>query len=98
MTIIETLEAEGHAALSAIQHGAAWLVGKVATAETSLHALEAASPLIAEAVAAGEAAATAHGVPVQAIENAGELVLAEAKTLADGLSQPAQTPTPPAAA
>lgn len=91
MTIIETLEAEGHKALTAVQHAAAWLVGTVATADTSLHALEATSPLVAEAIAIGEAAATAHGVPVAAIENAGEAVLAEAKTLAAGLAQPPAT-------
>lgn len=93
MSVITTLENAGHAALSAVEHAAAWLVGTVATAETSLATLKADSPLVAAAIAAGEASATAHGVPIAAIENVGEEVLAAAKELAAGLAS-----SPPAAA
>lgn len=96
MSIITTLETEGHKALTAIEHAGAWLVGAVAQAEQSLTTLEASSPLVAEAVAAGEAAATAHGVPLVAVENIGEAVINAAKELAAGLT--AQPPPPPAAA
>ena len=88
-TIIEKLESVGHECLTALEHGAAWLVGTVATADTGLHALEATSPLVAAAIAAGEASAVAHGVPVTMIENAGDVLLSLAKQLAAGLAQPA---------
>jgi len=92
MSIITTLEAEGHKALTAIEHAGAWLVGAVAQAEVSLLSLEKSSPLIAEAIAAGEASATAHGVPIVAVENVAEAVISAAKELASGLIAP-----PPAA-
>lgn len=98
MSLIETLEEKGHEALTAVEHAAAWLVGKVATADVSLHALEASSPLVAEAIAMGEASARAHGIPIDAIENVGEAVLDAAKALAAGLSQPAPEPAPEGAA
>jgi hypothetical protein len=94
VSIIEKLENFGHETLTAIEHGAVWLVGKLAVATDSLHALEADSPWLALAWNAGVASATAHGVPVAAIEDAGSAILAAAKNFAAGLSQPA----PPAAA
>ena len=100
-SIIDTLEIEGHAGLTAAQHGAAWLVGELAKGETALSSLEANSPWIASAVQAGIAAANAHGVPVATLEGIGEEVLALAKELAAGLSAPAPgvpaTPSPAAA-
>lgn len=87
-TIIEKLETLGHEALDAVEHAAVWLVGKIATASQSLHDLEASDPLVGEAIQAGIASATAHGVPVAAIENAGDAVVAAAKTFAAGLAQP----------
>lgn len=89
MTVITTLENLGHAMMTAAEHAAAWLVGTVAQGETALNALEADSPLVATAIAAGEASALAHGIPVPAIAVAGEEVLALAKDLAAGLAQPA---------
>jgi hypothetical protein len=97
MSIITTLEAEGHKALTAIEHAGAWLVGAVAQAEVSLLSLEKSSPLIAEAIAAGEASATAHGVPIVAVEDGFNAVMAAAKELAAGLTQP-PAPAAPAAA
>jgi len=91
-TLFDKIETVGHEFLSAVEHAAAWLVGKVASADTSLHALEAASPLVAEAIAAGEASAAAHGIPVVAIEGAGETVLGLAKQLAGSLSAPPPAP------
>ena len=86
MTIMQNIETFGHDALTGVERAATWLVGKVAAAETSLHTLEANDPLVAEAIAAGDAWAAAHGVPTTAIETAGEDVLALAKQFASGLS------------
>jgi hypothetical protein len=91
-SIITTLENEGHAALTAIQHGAAWLVGKVASAETALASLTASDPIIAEAVAWGEAAATAHGIPIVAVENIFTAIMAAAQELVAGLTAPPPAP------
>lgn len=90
MTILTKIEAEGRAALTAIEHAAAWLVGAVATGRHDLSTLEKDSPIVADAIAAGEAAAAAHGVPVAAIDDAGAAVLNAAKDLAAGLSSTAQ--------
>ena len=99
MTIIETLETEGHEAMTAAEHAAAWLVGKIAVAEQSLASLEADSPLVAEAIAAGEASAVAHGVPLPAIKTLGGEVLTLANELATGLSSlPPVAPAAPAPA
>lgn len=89
MSIITTIETEGRAALTAIEHAALWLIGIVSTTETSLETIEKDSPLVAQAIAAGEAAAAAHGLPVAAIETIGEEVLSTTKTLAAGLTAPA---------
>jgi hypothetical protein len=94
MTIVQKLEQIGHEGLTAVEHAAVWLVGKVAVAEESLTTLTASSPLISEALAAGIASAEAHGVPVVQIENAGETVLAAATAFAASLSQPAPSPAP----
>jgi hypothetical protein len=88
-TIIETLETEGHAALTWAQHAAAWLVGTVAVGEASLAKMEADDPLIAAAIEAGLQSAVAHGVPVTAIADMAGVVLGLARDLAAGLSQPA---------
>lgn len=92
LTIIEKLEQYGHDALDQLEHGAAWLVGTVATADVSLHKLEADHPLVAEAIAAGEASLTARGIPVAEIENAGAVLLDLAKQLAAGLASPPPAP------
>jgi N-acetylmuramoyl-L-alanine amidase len=102
LTIIEKLETYGHEALTAAEHGAAWLVGECAKGETALTNLASTSPWITSAVAAGVAAATAHGIPVTAIEGLGSQILTLAMDLADGLAAPAPgvpaTPPPPVAA
>lgn len=82
MSVITTIETEGRAALTAVEHAALWLVDIVSTTETSLDTIEKDSPLVAQAIAAGEAAAAARGVPIAAIENIGEEVLSTAKALA----------------
>jgi hypothetical protein len=87
MTILDTIETSGREALSAVDHAAAWLVGHVAQAATDLRTLEASDPIVGQAIAAGEAFALAHGVPVPAIEAAGEAVLAAAKGFAVALGQ-----------
>ena len=99
LTIIQKLELLGHEALSAAEHGAAWLVGKCAMGETALTGLLAYSPWLAAAEQAGIAAAAAHGVPVVAIEDIGSEILGLAKELAAGLAEPAPgVPAPPAPA
>jgi hypothetical protein len=97
-SIIEKLETAGHEALDAVEHAAVWLVGKIAVSSESLHDLEAASPWVTQAWAAGVASAEAHGIPVTAIENVGAAILTLAKTFAAGLSQPAPVPAIPSAA
>ena len=92
MSLFEKIENVGHECLTAAEHGAAWLVGQVACAQASLATLEASSPLVAEAISAGIASANAHGVPVGAIENIGDEVLAGAKQLAASLASPPPLP------
>jgi hypothetical protein len=91
LTIIQKLEQFGHTSLDDLEHGAVQLVGMAATAETSLNALEASSPLVAKAVQMGLDSAAAHGVPVSGIANAAQVVLDLAKQFAAGLAQPAPT-------
>ena len=86
-SILTKLEDVGRSGLTWIEHGAAYLVGAAAAAEQSLQSLEAASPLVKVAIDAGRAAAMSHGVPLDAIEGAGDAVLEAAKALAAGLTQ-----------
>ena len=85
MSILAKIETEGRSVLTAVEHAAAWLVGRVAQAEQSLQTLEASSPLVASAIEAGEAYAASHGVPVAAVENVGDAVLAAARTFGSEL-------------
>jgi hypothetical protein len=94
LTIVEKLEQLGHEALDAVEHAAVWLVGTVAKGEQSLATLAAESPLLQAAWRAGVASATAHGVPVAAIENVGSVILEAARQFADGLAQPAPVKPP----
>ena len=87
LTIVQKLEQIGHEGLDAVEHAAVWLVGNIAKAEASLTALTANSPWIEAAWQSGVASATAHGIPVVAIENVGEAILAAARQFADGLAQ-----------
>lgn len=89
LTVVQKLEQLGHEALDAVEHAAVWLVGTVAKAAHSLETLTADHPLLQAAWQSGVASATAHGVPVVAIENVGEAILTVARQFADGLSQPA---------
>ena len=86
MSILDKIETQGREALTAVEHGAAWLVGEAAQYRTALADMEASSPMVADALAAGVAFAQAHGVPVVAIENAGAAVLAAAKAFAGELT------------
>ena len=95
LTIVQKLEQLGHAVLDAVDHAAIRLVGFCATTEQSLQTLESNSPILKLVWDAGVASATAHGIPVAAIEDVGAKILAAAKAFAeDGLSAPA--PLPPA--
>jgi len=69
------------AGLTWAEHAALALLRGAALAETSVHTLEATSPEIASAIAAGKAIAEAHGVPVESIE---DVVLRLAKEFASG--------------
>jgi hypothetical protein len=64
---LATVEADVAAAATAVEHAAAWLLGMALIARKDVQALEAASPLVKDAIVAGEAAAAAHGVPAAAI-------------------------------
>jgi hypothetical protein len=93
-TIIEKLEQFGHEALDAVEHAALRVVAYCAATETSLQAMTAAHPLLLMAWDAGVASATAHGIPVLAIENIGAAVLAAAKQFVAGIAQPAPVAAP----
>jgi hypothetical protein len=94
MTIIERLEAAGHAALDWTEHAAIRLVGELADGVQALSDLAASSPLVAMAIQAGKASALAHGVPITAIEHEGEAVLNLAEELVGSMKQPAPAPVP----
>lgn len=78
---IATLEADIASAATRVEHAVAWLLGMAAVAQKDLQALEADSPLVKDAIIAGEAAATAHGVPVAQIVAGAEEVLAIAQKI-----------------
>ncbi|HEY3848367.1 MAG TPA: hypothetical protein VGL95_14770 [Acetobacteraceae bacterium] len=96
MTIIEKIELYGHKELDAVEHAAVRLVGEAADAETSLKTVLSSSPMFQTCWAAGQASAIAHGIPVVAIENEFEAVMAKAQEFVAGLKSP--PPAPPAAA
>ena len=95
-SILAKLEDVGRAGLTWVEHAALNLVGAVATAEQTVNSLEASSPLVKVAIDAGIAAAQSHGVPVGAIENAEEQVIAAASGVAAALRQTAASPAPAA--
>jgi hypothetical protein len=78
---LATVEADIAAAASTAEHAVAWLLGMAQLARKDVQTLEAASPLVKDAIIAGEAAATAHGVPVAAIVAGAEEVLAMAQQI-----------------
>jgi len=90
-----TVEADIAAAATTVEHAVAWLLGMAQVAETDVRTLEAASPLVKDAIIAGEAAATAHGVPAAAIVAGAEEVLAMAQQI-NAMHAPAKPgPTTP---
>lgn len=92
MSIITKLEQEGHDAFDQVEHAVAWLAGKLITARASLRDLSATHPLVADAIAAGEASLRARGIPVDTIEDIGNKVLDGVQAFADGLSSPPPAP------
>lgn len=88
LTIVQKLEQMGHQALDATEHAAVRLVGEVAVLDTSLHNLEASSPLVQMAIQSGLQSARNYGIPVDALEVVAEDVLAAAKAFAAGLAEP----------
>lgn len=99
MNIVETIEAGAASVAAHIRHAALWLIGAAAEAQKEVKALEVSDPLVAEAVAVGSAWASAHGVPMPAIEGATEAVLGIAQAVAAGNAAaapaaPAVPPTP----
>ena len=72
---LATVEADIAAAATRVEHAAAWLLGMATLARKDLRTLEAQSPLVKDAIVAGEAAAEAHGVPVVAIVTGADAVL-----------------------
>lgn len=67
--------------MSAIEHGATWLVGHAANATISLADLTAKSPLVMDAIAIGAEAAMTHGVAAPETEKNGDLLLNAAMEL-----------------
>lgn len=94
MEFLNRLEALVKQAPAQIQHGALWLLGAVAAAGRWVHQLEASDPLVASAIKVGEAAAVSHGIPLMAIETAGEDLLKVAQAIAG--QAPAPVPVPAA--
>jgi hypothetical protein len=93
---LATVEADIASAASRIEHAAAWLLGMAALARKDVRTLEAQSPLVKDAITAGEAAAAAHGVPVAAIVTGADAVLSLAQQLE--AAPAAATPAAPTAA
>jgi hypothetical protein len=78
---LATIEADIAAAATAAEHAVAWLLGMAVVARKDVQTLEAESPLVKAAIIAGEAAASAHGVPVAAIVTGADAVLALAQQI-----------------
>jgi len=91
-----TLEADIAAEASTVVHAAAWLLGMATMAQKDVQTLEASSPLVRDAIAAGEAAAAAHGVPVATIVTGAEAVLALAQQIGAASASPGSIPAAPA--
>jgi hypothetical protein len=89
---LATVEADIATAASSVEHAAAWLLGMAQLARKDVQTLEAASPLVKDAIVAGEAAAAAHGVPVAAIVTGAGQVLDLAQQI-----ETASAPKPAAA-
>lgn len=98
MPLIATIEADIASVATRVQHAVAWLLGMAAVAQKDVQTLEADSPLVKDAIIAGEAAATAHGVPVAAIVAGAEEVLTIAQQIDAATSPTAAPATPPASA
>ena len=94
MSLLDTIKADGAAAISAVQHGAAWLVGAATEAQQDVAEMEKDSPLVQAAVTAALGAAREHGIPAAQITTTAEDVLALAKAVAAGGSA---TPAAPEA-
>ena len=88
---LATVEADIAAGATTVEHAAAWLLGMATLAERDLRTLEATSPLVKDAIIAGEAAATAHGVPVATIVTSAEQVLALAQQIDAARTSPASS-------
>lgn len=88
MNVIETMETEGRKALTWLQLAALRLVGESAKAGAYLGEMESEHKLVKVAIDAGIAEAEAHGLPVEAIEDAGAKVIAVAKEIAAELAPP----------
>jgi len=76
---LSTIEADIATTATTVEHACAWLLGMALLGQKDLRTLEAASPLVKDAIVAGEAAATAHGVPAAALVAGAEAVLAMAQ-------------------
>jgi hypothetical protein len=91
-----TVEADIAADATTVEHAVAWLLGMATLAERDIRTLEATSPLVKDAIIAGEAAATAHGVPVATIVTGAEQVLALAQQISATRTAPRSGPALPA--
>lgn len=89
---LAAIEADVGVAWARAKHAVAWLLGMAAVVDQDVQTLEAESPLVKDAILAGEAAATAHGVPVAEIVLGAEEVLAVAKRI-DAAQAPAVATT-----
>lgn len=76
------IEADVAAGVARLKHAVMALLGMAEEAQADVATLEAESPLVRDAIVAGEAAATARGIPVAAIVAGVDTVLAMAKQVA----------------
>jgi hypothetical protein len=89
--IVDAAEAEIAKVATWTQHAAAAVLGWEAIAQNDVQQLEATSPLVSDAIAAGKAFLLSKGVPLPAIEATAEEVLALVKQV-DSTSAPTTKP------
>lgn len=93
MSILNTIESEVFSAASVVEHCIASLVGMALVAQKDVQTLEADSPIVKDAIIAGEAAAAAHGVPVAEIATVAGEVLSGAQQVMTALQTTTTTTT-----
>jgi len=79
---------------STVHNAATKLLALAAGAQSSIHSIEASSPLVKAALDMAVSEAAANGVPIPMIEQLGSDVLSIAQTVASETASAAGNPTP----